>query len=74
MSPIIADDNWENVDNQQTGNGISDFVSDVGSLNVWKPLPKPEAVEAEKDTEEIPEECFQLENEIGEFKFCHENV
>ena len=70
MSPIIADDNWENVDNQQTGNGISD----VDGLNVWKPPPKPEAVEAEEDTEDIPEECLQLENEIGEFKFCIKNV
>jgi len=64
VSPVEfeADDNWGNT--QQTGNDISDFVSDVGGLNVWKPPPKPEAVEAEDDTEDIPEECLQLENEI----------
>ena len=59
VSPILADPNWGNVQNQQNEN----WVPDVQDLDVWKP--KPEAVEAEVETNDLPEECYRLENEIG---------
>ena len=62
VSPVVADDNWGNVQNQQNENG----VPDVQDLDVWKP--KPEAVEAEEETNDIPDECYKLENEIGKTK------
>jgi hypothetical protein len=58
VSPVVADDNWGDVDSED----VEDGVPDVDSLNVWKPLPIPAAVEAE---EEIPEECLQLDSEIN---------
>jgi len=61
VAPIVADDNWGNIDSDNSGQG----VSDVDGLNVWKPPPRPEAVEAEEDSDNnIPEECYQLEDEI----------
>ena len=50
------------MENQQNENG----VPDVEDLGVWKP--KPEAVEAEEETNDIPDECYKLENEIGKTK------
>ena len=61
---MVADDNWGNIDTDNSEPG----VSDVDGVNVWKPPPRPEAVEAEEDSDDgIPEECYQLVDEIGVF-------
>jgi len=61
VAPVVADDNWGNTDTDNSEQG----VSDVDGVNVWKPPPRPEAVEAEEDSDDgIPEECYQLVDEI----------
>merc|ERR1719474_281867 len=61
VAPIVADHNWGNVDED---NSLEEG-DDIKDNDVWKPVPAAVEAEEEEEIDSVPEECYQLENEIN---------
>ena len=62
VAPIVADHNWGNVDEDNSLEG----VDDIDDVDAWKPVPAAVEAEEEEEIDSVPEECYQLENEISD--------